>query len=577
MRLRILHKMLLGYCLYLAIAVFFGIFVYNGVGQIMAKQKLVEIADDLKEELLELRRSEKNYIIRRDPIYVDKIHQIVSYLEGQLINFKQDLISALNEDDYSVLMNSVTAYSSLMEEFSSNYRSTVSLTEEMRNIGKNIENKVVATQDYSLIQEVLEIRLLEKNYILFMEAKYLQELKRKIEALRNRINNTLTVCKLCTSYLNTADTLFEHNKKESELLGNIREHANKMEGVINTVTRRERENIAHYVINSQRILFSALIALAIFGSILSWLLSKAILSPLQKLETTVRRITEGDIDLRLDTKGDVETASLQKSFNTMLDTLNLARESLEKTVHLLQEKGIQLIESEKLASIGILASGVAHEINNPLANISLTAETMLETRKDLSDEEQVELITDIITQTERASAVVNNLLGYARSMKNSKTAEVDVCAILIQSIELVTHEIKLHDIDLQKDLTYCPLYIIGNKGRLEQVFVNVILNAVQAIEHNGSISLSAKSDDSGRFAVIEVQDTGPGIAEENIKKIFDPFFTTKSTGEGTGLGLYVSYGIIHEHGGEIEVESKIGHGTLFRIRLPLAAPLREGN
>jgi len=569
--------MLLGYFLYLAIAVFFGIFVYNGVGQIMAKQRLVEIADDLKEELFELRRNEKNYIIRRDPIYLEKIHQIITPLERQLANFKPDLISALNEEDYRVLMDSVTAYSSLMEEFSSNYRATASLTGEMRKIGRDIENKIVATQDYNLTQEVLEIRLLEKNYILFMEGKYLQDLKKKIEALRARLNNQTAVCPLCASYLNTADNLFEHNKKEAELLASIREYANKMEEVINAVARRERENIARYVINSQRILFSALIALAIFGSILSWMLSKGILSPLQKLETTVRRITEGEIDLRLDTKGDVETASLQKSFNTMLDTLNLARESLEKTVQLLQDKSIQLIESEKLASIGILASGVAHEINNPLANISLTAETMLETRKDVADEEQLELITDIMTQTERASAVVNNLLGYARSMKNSKTAEMDVCAILEQSLDLVAHEIKLHDIELQQDLRHCPLWVVGNKGRLEQVFVNIILNAVQAIEHEGSISLVASRDESGKFAVIEVKDTGPGIPEENIKKIFDPFFTTKSTGEGTGLGLYVSYGIIHEIGGEIEVESKLQYGTLFRIRLPLATPQGEGN
>jgi signal transduction histidine kinase len=572
MRLRIIHKMFLGYSLYLAIAVFFGLFVYNQVGRIMDKQQLVEIADDMKEELLEIRRNEKNYIIRRDAVYLENIHRIISHLKEQLSSFKPDLVKALNEKDYIVLLDSVTAYSALMEEFSDNHRATLSLTGEMRKIGREIEKDILATQQYSLIQEVLEIRLLEKNYILFMEGGYLENLKSKVEALRNRIASQATVCTLCNAYLDTAASLFEHNGKETEILASIREQANRLETVINTVTDRERENIARYVTSSQRLLAVALIFLAVFGSLLSWMLSKATLYPLQKLETAVRKITEGDFDLRLDTRGDVETVSLQKSFNTMLDTLDLARESLEKTVQLLQEKGIQLIESEKLASIGILASGVAHEINNPLANISLTAETMLAAGGDLGEQERTELITDIVTQTERASAVVNNLLGYARSMKNSKTAEVDICDIVRQSIALVAHEIRLHDIDLRQDLHHCPLLVKGNRGRLEQVLVNIILNGVQAIGHYGAILLSTSRDDSGESAIIEIKDTGPGISEEHLKRVFDPFFTTKSTGEGTGLGLYVSHGIIQEHGGEIRIESEPQQGTLFRILLPLAKP-----
>lgn len=567
--------MLLGYTLYLAIAFSFGVFVHNQVGQIMAKQKLVEVADDAKEELLELRRNEKNYIIRRDPVYLDKIHQIIDRLKARLTDFKPDLVSAFSGDDYRILSDAVTAYSALMENFSLNYHAAASLTLELSKIGKEIEQKTIASQDYQLIQEVLEIRLLEKNYILFMETGYLRRLKAKIQTLRTMVAGETRSCPLCNTYLDTAEKLFEHNRQETELLIKIRERANTMETIISTAAERERESIARYVVNSQRTLLTALIALASLGSLLSWLLSKAILSPLQKLEATVRRISAGETDLRLDTEGDVETASLQKSFNTMLDTLDLARESLEKTVQLLQEKSVQLIESEKLASIGILASGVAHEINNPLANISLTAETLLEAGKDLDDEERTELLSDIIGQTERASVVVNNLLGYARSMKNSKTAELDLCVVLRRALKLVVHEIRLHDIELHQALAQCPLWIMGNSGRLEQVFVNIILNGVQAMTREGTLRLSTGRDESGKFAVVSIKDNGPGISDDNLKKIFDPFFTTKSTGEGTGLGLYISYGIIQEHGGEVEVESSEQDGTLFRIRLPLITPAEE--
>lgn len=569
MRLRILHKMLLAFSLYLAIACCFGIFVYLQTGQIMARQTLVEIADDIKEELLELRRNEKNYIIRRDPVYLEKIDSIIDTLESNLTDFKPHLLSALNEDEYTMLVTAVNEYASLMEEFGRNYHATASLTDELRKKGREIEEKVLEKNAYSLTKEILEIRLLEKNYILFQQTDYLLQLREQVPALRARLADEKQNCPLCDDYLHTAEKLFQHHATESKLLAGISRQANAMELPITVLARTERENIAKYVRNTQRILYVALLALALFGFILSVALSKAILSPLQKLEATVRQINAGDFDLRLETGGDVETVSLQKSFNTMLDTLDLARESLAQTIQLLQDKSIQLIESEKLASIGVLASGVAHEINNPLSNISLTAETMRDEGNTLSEEEREEFLADIIAQTERAFGVVQNLLGYARSMKNSEIDTVDIVSILEYSTALVFHELKLNDIHLQSDLPEPPLWVKGNKGRLEQVFVNIILNGIQAMGKGGNLMLRAQTDPENKKVLITIKDTGPGIPPEHLKHIFDPFFTTKSTGKGTGLGLYVSYGIIQEHGGEIEVHSEVGKGTVFSVQLPL--------
>lgn len=576
MRLRILHKMLLAFLLYIAIAFCFGLFVYIQIDQIKARQILVEIADDIKEELLELRRNEKNYIIRRDPVYLENIDTISKQLEDNLTSVKPHLLTTFNKDEYEILLGAVNSYDTLINEFGINYHTTAALTEDLRKIGRAIEKKILATDEYLLKKEVLEIRLIEKNYVLFQQTRYLVQLQEQVPALRAKLEDMNIDCPLCNEYLHTAEKLFRYHANETSLLDQIGLQANTMESRITYLAGEERENIAKYIRNTKRTMYVALIALILFGFALSVILSKIILSPLQKLESTVRKINAGEFDLRLDVDGDVETVSLQKSFNTMLDTLDLARESLARTIQLLQDKSVQLVESEKLASIGTLASGVAHEINNPLANISLTAETMRDAGSNIDDEEREELIADIITQTDRASDVVHNLLGFARSMKNNKTDAVDIIAVLQHAVRLVAHEIKLHDIHLHMDIPDVNFLVRGNKGRLEQVFVNIMLNGIQAMDDGGELALRLDMHGEDEFVILEIEDTGPGISDENMKSIFDPFFTTKSIGEGTGLGLYVSYGIIQEHGGEIEVKSKVGEGTVFRIRLPLMSKTEEG-
>jgi two-component system NtrC family sensor kinase len=374
---------------------------------------------------------------------------------------------------------------------------------------------------------------------------------------------------LCDKYLGIADKLVLNTKSEAVLLGLVQDTAKEMQRVIEKVAGREREVIGAYLVSSQRLLLGALFLLVMLGPLTMWFIAKAISSPLRNLEATARKITEGELDLRVETKGDVETRSLQRSINAMLDRLRLSRESIEETVRLLQEKNAQLIESEKLASIGVLASGVAHEINNPLANISLTAETILDAGKDIPEEELKRLTKDIIEQTERAQAVVVNLLGYARAQKDERWEDVEVGEALARSLRLISHHIALHDVTLNDESGGPPLIVKGNRGKLEQVFVNIMVNALHAMEKGGTLTLRVHPDETGGYALIEFKDTGPGILLDNLQKVFDPFYTTKSMGEGTGLGLYVSYGIVRDHGGDIEVESIPGAGALFRVMLPI--------
>ena len=225
----------------------------------------------------------------------------------------------------------------------------------------------------------------------------------------------------------------------------------------------------------------------------------------------------------------------------------------------------QLVQNEKLTSIGLLAAGVAHEVNTPLAVISSYSQML---RKEIGPEDpRYKLLEKITTQTFRASEIVNSLLNFSRTTATD-FGEVDVQKVVLETLSLLEHQFKRARIGVDVSFhAYSPI-ILGNSGKLQQVFLNLFLNARDAMPDGGELRVSSESVDSK--IEIAVIDTGMGISRENIKKIYDPFFTTKAVGKGTGLGLSVSYGIVQEHGGTITAESKVGSGATFRLELPLA-------
>ncbi len=224
----------------------------------------------------------------------------------------------------------------------------------------------------------------------------------------------------------------------------------------------------------------------------------------------------------------------------------------------------QLIQNEKLTSIGLLAAGVAHEVNTPLAVISSYSQML---RKEISPEDsRHKLLEKITKQTFRASEIVNSLLNFSRTSATEFT-EIDIHQVITETISLLEHQFKTARIRVERELKAdCPM-TYGNAGKLQQVFLNLFVNARDAMPAGGELRILTDTGDS-KIEIL-VQDTGVGISRENVKKIYDPFFTTKAAGKGTGLGLSVSYGIIQEHGGNISVDSKQGVGTSFKLELPL--------
>lgn len=225
----------------------------------------------------------------------------------------------------------------------------------------------------------------------------------------------------------------------------------------------------------------------------------------------------------------------------------------------------QLQQREKLSSIGLLAAGVAHEVNTPLTGVSSYTQMLLGMLNE--NDPKHALLQKVRTQAERATNIVNNLLNFSRTGNATEFAEVDVARVLDDTLQLLEPQLRRSQIEIVRRYDKDAPEAYGNAGKLQQVFTNLILNARDAIPDGGRIIVATEVADDGSL-VAEISDTGIGIAPENVAKIYDPFYTTKGVGQGTGLGLAVSYGIVQEHTGRITVESTPGQGTTFRITLP---------
>jgi signal transduction histidine kinase len=223
----------------------------------------------------------------------------------------------------------------------------------------------------------------------------------------------------------------------------------------------------------------------------------------------------------------------------------------------------QLQHSEKMASIGLLAAGVAHEVNTPLTGISSYTQ-MLRAQVDPRDP-RADLLEKIEKQTFRAAKIIHNLLNFSRS-GSSEMERLDVNKAVLDVLSLVEHQLEASRIRVRRELAEDLPPIRGNENRIQQVFFNLVLNARDAMPKGGWLTLVTRADDDA--VIVEVKDTGDGIRREDIRRIYDPFFTTKGIGRGTGLGLSVSYGILQEHGGAIFVDSVPGKGTTFQVALP---------
>ncbi len=293
---------------------------------------------------------------------------------------------------------------------------------------------------------------------------------------------------------------------------------------------------------------------------ISYFVARTVSPFINRLTTASKQIARGEFDVRVEIKSMGDLGALAHAFNSMASALKERDEKLKEFATR------RIMESERLALIGQLAAGVAHEVNNPLQGI-LSYSFLLVENLDRDDPNR-ELIEKIATQATRCKNIIRGLLDFSRqTVPEMKDYHVNL--LVSESLALVERQSLFHNIEIVKKLDPDLPSTVLDPSQIQQVLMNIIINAAEAMEGQGRLTISTRPDPAKKFIEIEIADTGAGISKENLEKIFDPFFTTKDSGHGTGLGLAISYGIVKKHGGTIQVKTELGKGSTFTVRLPI--------
>jgi len=467
--MKIIHKTILSNALNLALIILLGFFAYQNLNVVLAKLKFVEIADDLNASFLEMRLSEKNYFLYKDPSAITAIKDKIAATSAAIDSEEADIIRAVDE--------------------------------------KNLEE------------------------------------------IRGHLR----------SYLDALDKAEKSGPKNKRAEAELRAEGQRLKEFSEEMRRLERERVNDIIASYQRLLLYSLAGIFIIAITVSQFAWRRVLVSLRKIEKAAITISGGKFSKISGITSKDELGSVASAFNTMSEELASREE--------------EIIQAKKLASIGTLTAGVAHELTNPLNNISMIAQTYEELYGNLSDEQRVEMMAKVEGETERIKTIVKNLLDFSKP-KEANLHPADINAVVKKTLSLVQNMIDISNINTRIDYGEDIPQVLVDEHQIEQVLVNLSINALHAMSPGGVLTILTRAGAGGDTVEVEVRDNGKGIPPQYISHIFDPFFTTKGV-HGTGLGLSVSYGIIRNHGGNIRVESEEGKGTKFIVELKAYKQIEE--
>jgi signal transduction histidine kinase len=415
---------------------------------------------------------------------------------------------------------------------------------------------------------ILEARRYEKNFLLYRSADDLMENHRFTQlgldllhgtgpevndpgglALLNQIEGGLSAYRQLMIELEKANG---YAAGSPGLEDRLRENGKNLVTLSQRLVSFERERILRIVNSLETLLLFSLLVTIVGGGLLIPVITSKIVKPLRYIEETTHRIAEGDFS-------PIEVKNTHDEKQRVVEGFNRMISELEKR----QDK---LVQAKKLSSLGTLTSGVAHQLNNPLNNISTSCQILLEEFEKTDNGFLLRMLTNIDHEVHRARDIVRDLLEFSR-VKEFCLAPTALQQVVQRAVKLISSHVP-PGIEIVLDVPE-DLSLSLDAQRMQQVFLNLMENAILAIEPPGQISIKARPDESAKQVLVTVEDTGKGIPQVELGRIFDPFFTTREVGAGTGLGLSVVFGIVQKHRGSITVDSKEGEGARFAMRFPM--------
>lgn len=427
----------------------------------------------------------------------------------------------------------------------------------------------IIERKYDLLNAILEARRYEKNYFLSFNKENISEALNYARNAENILSDILSKYGKYTQDRNLDERLVElttykdslshllklqeqgHLLIPKETIELIRKQGRKITSELEEIVKKESRFTRDLIGKSKMIHLIALVPVFILSIVVALFLIFNVNRPLKTIGDAITKIAKGDFKNIPEIHTGDEFETLVASLNNMINELN--------------NRTKQLVQAHKLASLGRLTAGVAHELNNPLNNISTSLQILIEELEDNDLVYKKELLSGAEKEVERGKEIVKSLLEFARE-RSLTLNRVNFRHLVDNAIQQVESQIP-DNINLKVEVPADIQVMVGPR-RIERVLINLIINAVHAMKDGGDITISAYNQrDKGGFC-FQVIDTGKGIPEEIISKIFDPFFTTKDVGKGSGLGLSIIYGIMEQHGGRMEVSSEVGKGTTFTGFLP---------
>lgn len=565
MRLKLWKQVLLSLLLPILIASAIILYAVYNLSTISNRINFIEIADDINIILLELRRYEKNIILFKEEDNIKKFYDYLEQLERKLHAAENEIREEINKMEYKPLLHDIRTYKESVDSLISSVKTEQKLEEDIRPLGRIIENKAASKAT------ALDLRRYEKNYIIYREQKAVDKLHQIAkELVRTQPELSVPV----RNYMKAFDSLVKIEFLKENSVEKIRYSGRAIEKATKEFSRKKRNVIDKTISTSKKLLVGSFIFLIVSTCIVGCLLSTNVVKTLKTVEKSFGRVKNGDFTHAIDFNANSapeEITSFITTYNQAINRLGASRAELENTLKKLGdankeliEKQDELVEAKKLTAMRLLASEIAHEINNPLSSLTIFLRMFYEDMK--TDDAKKEALELMLNEVSRCQSLIRELADFAKK-EPMKFKEINPAELIKEAADVVKEQNRDCNINLDYSLNSLPKKAMLDPVLIYQALVNILINAYQFTPCDGRIDIEGYTE--GNTMTILIRDTGTGINEKNLPYIFEPFFSTRKEIGGSGLGLAITKKIIERHNGSIQVESKLDKETVFKIKLPV--------